>query len=195
MQHDPGAYASGGEIHFASENVPSQSDSRTLRAVWSDDYTGDPTPADWPQHFDPSTPYEWNPYRSALDARDRYEIVRLTSDFNSTSIGGAAYDPQPATVDRLMLSQLGSWIDLRGAWSEETLPAGLEVVEWRHKATMARDHYVRVEYAGYLFPFGHKAVLVKVTERKFFRAQPSGGSLPAISPTSSSTSISLCASR
>ena len=33
---------------------------------------------------------------------------------------------------------------------------------------MARDQYVRVVYAGYLFPFGHRASLVKVTERKFF---------------------------
>ena len=40
-------------------------------------------------------------------------------------------------------------------------------MQWRHVATMARDHYVRVLYAGYLFPFGHRAVLVKVTERKF----------------------------
>jgi hypothetical protein len=42
---------------------------------------------------------------------------------------------------------------------------------------MGRDHYVRVVYAGYLFPFGHRASLVKVTERKFFfqgEAEPPG---------------------
>ena len=42
---------------------------------------------------------------------------------------------------------------------------GLE--QWRHIATLGRDHYVRVVYAGYLMPFGHRASLIKVTERKF----------------------------
>ena len=32
--------------------------------------------------------------------------------------------------------------------------------------TMGRDHFVRVVYQGYLFPFGHAASLVKITERK-----------------------------
>ena len=39
--------------------------------------------------------------------------------------------------------------------------------QWRHLATLGRDHYVRVMYAGYLWPFGHAASLIKVTERKF----------------------------
>src|SRR5262249_5717791 len=34
-------------------------------------------------------------------------------------------------------------------------------------ATLGRDHYVRVVYAGFLCPFGHAASVVKVTERKF----------------------------
>ena len=34
-------------------------------------------------------------------------------------------------------------------------------------ATLGRDQYVRVMYAGYLWPFGHAASLIKVTERKF----------------------------
>ena len=37
-------------------------------------------------------------------------------------------------------------------------------------ATLGRDHYVRVMYAGYLWPFGHAASLIKVTERKFEEA-------------------------
>ena len=35
---------------------------------------------------------------------------------------------------------------------------------------MGRDQYVRVALAGYLFPFGHKAVLVQITERKIKEA-------------------------
>jgi hypothetical protein len=43
----------------------------------------------------------------------------------------------------------------------------LNISEWVHIATQGRDHYVRIVYEGYLYPFGHRAALVKVTERKF----------------------------
>src|SRR5262249_30533714 len=41
------------------------------------------------------------------------------------------------------------------------------IEEWRHRSTLARDHYVRVVYKGFLLPFGHRASLVKITEREF----------------------------
>ena len=41
------------------------------------------------------------------------------------------------------------------------------VEQCKHSATMARDHYMRVVYKGYLLPFGHRASLVKATERRF----------------------------
>lgn len=43
----------------------------------------------------------------------------------------------------------------------------LDLSEWVHVATQGRDHYVRIVYEGRLRPFGHRASLVKVTERKF----------------------------
>ena len=43
----------------------------------------------------------------------------------------------------------------------------LNLSEWVHLATQGRDHYVRIVYEGYLYPFGHRAALIKVTERKF----------------------------
>lgn len=43
----------------------------------------------------------------------------------------------------------------------------LNLSEWVHVATQGRDHYVRIVYEGYLYPLGHRAALVKVTERKF----------------------------
>ena len=46
-------------------------------------------------------------------------------------------------------------------------PDEVDLEQWRHLATLGRDHYVRVMYKGYLCPFGHAASLVKVTERKF----------------------------
>lgn len=47
----------------------------------------------------------------------------------------------------------------------------LDLTEWDHLATEGRDHYVKVVYEGFLYPFGHAATLVKVTERKFVPAE------------------------
>jgi hypothetical protein len=42
----------------------------------------------------------------------------------------------------------------------------LSLSEWVHIATLGRDHYVRIVYEGHLYPFGHRAALIKVSERK-----------------------------
>ena len=46
-------------------------------------------------------------------------------------------------------------------------PDPLDLSEWVHSASLGRDHYVRIVYEGELWPFRHRAALVKVTERKF----------------------------
>lgn len=43
----------------------------------------------------------------------------------------------------------------------------LDLSEWVHLASQGRDHYVRIVYEGELWPFRHRAALIKVTERKF----------------------------
>jgi hypothetical protein len=43
----------------------------------------------------------------------------------------------------------------------------LDVSQWAHIAAQGRDHYVRIVYEGKLKDFGHRASLVKVTERRF----------------------------
>ena len=140
---------------------------RTVRAIWSPDYqpSADPKkPCLLPNDNDP--------FRMALSRCDRHEIVRLTSDFVLDQIDTCKAEnphkpPQvrPVQVNQLMLSSLGSFMNTRGAWDP---PKGvLRVEEWVHRSTMARDHYVKVVYKGYLFPLGHRASLIKVTERKF----------------------------
>ncbi len=124
---------------------------RTVRAVWSPDYA--PTPP----------PHNNLPFRASLDRHDRCELVMLTSDWKLPDCLKRVVDAR-----RLMLSSLGAWLDTRYG-AELPLGKGLSVEEWRHIATMGRDQYVRVVYKGYLFPFGHRASLVKVTERKFER--------------------------
>ena len=140
--------------------VDEESDAlRTVRAIWAldpefrDDPLSPPVPAD-------------HPFRMSLDAADRYNIVHLSSNYAISR----SYEPNPIEVERLMLSSLGAWINSRGVW--ELPNKSLTVQEWRHRGTMGRDHYVRVVYKGYLFPFGHGASVVKITERKFHNDLP-----------------------
>ena len=83
--------------------------------------------------------------------------------------------PEPVDVEGLWLSALGAWLDLHGDWV--TLPysaVGLpSILKWDHVAPMGRDQFVRVVYPGYLYPFGHRCTLVKLTERKMKDASPS----------------------
>lgn len=127
---------------------------RTVRAVWMPGFDKSVVPSSSPV-----------PFRMSLNRNDRYQIVRLSADFSEN------YTPQPVQVNRLMLTALGAWMDTRGAWNllaiNQKIEPDLSLAEWRHMATMGRDHYVRVVKFGYLFPFGHPAALIEVTERKF----------------------------
>lgn len=122
---------------------------RTMRAVWSPDYSTFGSP-----------PSNNEPFRMPLNSRDRHEIVRLSSDYE---IGGG-WVPSPLAVTSFMMSALGAWMNTRGAW--EPPDDTLSIEEWKHRGTMGRDHYVRVVYKGFLFPFGNRASLIKITERK-----------------------------
>jgi hypothetical protein len=123
---------------------------RTVRAIWSPDFSP-AGPANFP---------DASPFRMSLESAHRNQIVRLSSDYQ---IKG--FTPKPIQADRLMLSSLGAWLNLRGFWGVR--PAGFTVEEWRHRAVMGRDTYVRVVEPGYLFPYGHRAALITITERKF----------------------------
>jgi hypothetical protein len=152
---------------------------RTVRAVWA--LTGEgstkamqsqfPVAADLPA---PNT----SPFRMPLDDFDRFQITHLSSNFSVSN-----YVPRPVGTNLLMLSALGGWLDSRGNWD----PPGLSVEEWVHRATMARDHYVRVVYKGFLFPFGHRVALVKVSERKFHNGAVNNNGVPTIEQKTGNT--------
>ncbi|MEW2393529.1 hypothetical protein AB0933_34725 [Streptomyces venezuelae] len=129
------------------------------RAVW----TRDPG-------FDPADPHALpaggNEFTMALDRKDRSSVVHLSSNRNLP--GGST--PAPLDVDHVVLSAMGGWLDSLGRW--DSPPTGFDVTQWRHRAALGRDHYVRVMYRGRLWPFGHLADLVKVTERKFDHTRP-----------------------
>ncbi len=126
-----------------------------LRAVWSPDF-----PANTPAPF---------PIDASITPAQRREIVRLTSDF---TLGAAT---RPVTAEQFMLTPLGGYIKARGSWKP---PAGLSVGAWRHLATLGRDHNVRVDVAGVLLPFGHRAIQVTASEREILPAAPNAGTTP-----------------
>ncbi len=125
----------------------------TIRALWA--YDADKTLE--------NVPGRNQPFMASLDANNRHKLVHTTSNYNITG-----YKPKAVPVNKLMLTSLGAYIDLH-AFFDVPSPADdyLNIIEWQHFATLGRDHYVKVVEEGYLFPFGHKAAIVKITERKF----------------------------
>jgi hypothetical protein len=124
------------------------SSNSTASALWSPDYAGKTLPSD------PAKPF---PFRMSLTSRNRHQIVGSTADQFGQGI-------KPIDVGQLMLSSQGAWLDVHGQWDSQLTK--LDLVEWRQIMTSGRDQYARVVEAGYLFPFGHRAVLVRITERK-----------------------------
>jgi len=154
-----------------------------LRAIWSPDFVD--------HGALPSHALDDMPFLAPLSPRDRAQIVILTSGtvgYYVPLTGGQAapWKPTPIQASGLFLSALGGWLSSRGTWSPLPTynippsplkimavglqPQPLDLSEWCHLATQGRDHYVKVVYAGFLYPFGHCASLVKVTERKFVNA-------------------------
>ncbi|WP_457302968.1 hypothetical protein, partial [Phyllobacterium sp. P5_D12] len=109
------------------------------------------------------------PFRMPMNDFDRFQISHLSSNFSVPN-----YEPEPIATNLLMMSSLGAWLDSRGAWD----PPGLSVEEWVHRASMGRDHYVRIVYKGCFFPFGHRAVLMKISERKFHNGRGTQEAVP-----------------
>jgi hypothetical protein len=170
-------------VRTQQQNVDDRNE-KAVRAIWSPDIT-----------------MPLNQFDCSLTAGQRAEIVRLSSDFSiiiedhsqsiDTNIPGPPqtfnYQPEPLAVERLMLSTLGGWLHAHSSWSfpeidgnrlrtkEASVDGKLafSLTDWRHFTGMGRDQYVRTVDRGFLFPFGNRASLVRITERKF-KSAPSG---------------------
>ena len=131
---------------------------RIVRAIWARErelFEQDPNPNDL------------GPFRTSLSPHDRWELVLQTAQTLTHPLGDIA--PEPVDVKGLSLSALGAWLDLHGGWeAEEYAARGISaaIKSWDHLAPMGRDQFVQVVYVGFLYPLGHKAVLIKQTERK-----------------------------
>lgn len=108
-----------------------------VRAIWTPDIVSTADLPAWAQ--DRST--------AALIPKDRQGIV-----LKSTT-------EAPAQSSLLLVSPMGASLDADAHWLTPDL------IGWRHQARLGRDTYVRVENAGYLFPFGFPAEAITVTDR------------------------------
>jgi hypothetical protein len=121
---------------------------RTVRAVHRRGPIHFGIPFDDPDSPSPIFLYDWD----AMSESERDELIRLSV-------------ARPIQAETLMLSSLGAWAGLRGNWPNPV--AGTSITDWDHRSTQGRDHYVKIVKAGFLMPFGHRAVWVEITERKF----------------------------
>jgi hypothetical protein len=97
---------------------------------------------------------------SSLTQDERKDIV------NRAGLQGAATGFVSATA--FHVTPLGATLDLEGNWPATPPPANKDnLAQWRQVTTEGRDQYVRVVEYGYLFPLGHRAVSVEITDRIF----------------------------
>ncbi len=69
----------------------------------------------------------------------------------------------PVTVDRLHLSSFGGTLVARGNWPESPLQP--QLASWIHRSMLGRDEEVSAVTFGYYVPFGHRALLLRLTKR------------------------------
>lgn len=175
------------DIFRLEGDVGQTPDGMPLRAVGARGFgNGKPPP-----HYDPTKPTVPDPigFRTSLDMRDRAELVWLTSQWDrqallgtsdvrqghadeplaNTAQGLGIHVPRPFHATRLLLSSMGGSMTSLGRWDPPSLTqAGfaLSVERWEHASTFARLSHEVVVYKGFLLPFGIRATLVKVTERR-----------------------------
>jgi hypothetical protein len=137
---------------------------RSVRGVWT--RTGNPA-----RQFQPipvtklTGPDAQDPFRTTLYPTEREEIVHLSANFQSRpTSGGVPIYPRSIAVRRMALTSQGATVDLRGEW---TPPSPLSLAEWVQRSSVGRDTFVRTVHVGWLFPFGHRARLIIIRERRF----------------------------
>lgn len=144
-----------------------------VRAIWARDFeqfpgalpgTGATYPAVEGWQDSPS-------FTGALSSARRMKLVHETANFDLLNRSEGRYVPPQVQVDHLMLTGLGGW--LRSRLDVRHLPKPpLDIEEWQHVATGGRDHFVKIVETGILKPFGHRASLVTITERKLRAGEP-----------------------
>lgn len=132
------------------------------QAAGSDVETVGPLIADSGQ-FEPGNPGEY----ALSDARNDQAIYRPIAlsvrELTLTALGGSfnhdtAFQPSAGADD---------------LWGRK-LFEGFSIERWQQNIVLGRDVLGQVVYKGYLFPFGHRASMIKQTERIFLRTPHEG---------------------
>lgn len=111
--------------------------------------------------YDSPKPY---PAQTTLTPKNRHNLV----DSMSMRTANAGTDSAPFITKRLMLTSLGAFI--KGHWEYPgAVNVQFDVMAWKHEATLGRDQYDFLKEAGFLYPTGHPAESIKITERKFVK--------------------------
>ncbi|MBE1282786.1 MAG: hypothetical protein GJ676_05695 [Rhodobacteraceae bacterium] len=114
---------------------------------------------------------------SQVEPEPRHRLIDLQD-------GSALYQPRPLEVTELSLSALGGTLRHDSSFEppaaalrigdRQGLFDALSIERWQQWTVLSRDVFSEVTYRGFLFPLGHRASLVKVTQREFLR-DPDGG--------------------
>ena len=164
--------------HSLLEPAADRTGQRELRAIWlrqGDGLSWSPSDPRWPHSSNGGD----EPFPIVtMHQRDRSDIVHVSGNRRYAYQTGTDYEPRPVAVRRLALGALGAWLDSRGDWTPP--PQVTSLVEWTHRATQGRDHFVRIVRQGFLYPFGHLAAKVEVSERKFVAEEPPRGDPPLL---------------
>ena len=148
------------------EGDEGDAEGRGVRAIWMRQGEGPPWSPTVPKWADDNEVGDREPFRlNPMTQRNRSDIVHLSGNRSYARQTGSGFFPSPVRVRRLALSSLGGWLHSRGDWAPPK--AITPLVEWTHRATQGRDHFVRIVEVGFLFPFCHLAALITITERKF----------------------------
>jgi hypothetical protein len=138
---------------------------KAVRAIWTrDPHFTNPASFTSTPACDALNPLD-DPFPGSLSSitpSQRAQIVQKTSNFRD--LIPHTYVPKAADTNLLMLSALGGWLDSKADFGAGS-PLG--VIEWDHKASMGRDYFVKIVEQGRLYPWGHFAVKITITERKF----------------------------
>jgi hypothetical protein len=114
---------------------------------------------------------------SPLDSADQPPLSQPTPDQRGGIVERAQeQDSRPLIIDqRFLLSSLGASVGLHSDWA----PNAATIQFWRHETSFGRDQHVEIVEAGFLFPFGHRASMTRVTNRVLRRLPNPGGTDPA----------------
>lgn len=107
-----------------------------------------------------------------VSARDRHNLV-------AQSTGGDV----PMAVDQMVFSALGAWFSAQATFKPQSRyvcappapgappcppPWANSLEKYIYRMAQGRDYYVEVDDTGFLLPYGHEAVLIKITRRAFY---------------------------